>query len=63
MVIVCKYCGSANVVPIWYGSPDQNTFQRAERDEIYLGGCVITGPMESMPNTYCKDCQTIIPRE
>ena len=49
----CPKCGSAWVVPIAYGFPDEETFAAAGRGEVEPGGCVIGG---NDPNRACRDC-------
>lgn len=48
--VVCPYCREKDeVVPILYGFPSHEAFMKAERGEVYLGGCEIT------PHShYCK---------
>lgn len=48
----CPNCGK-KLVDIVYGVPSLETFQKADRKEIKLGGCVV-----SPCNTYyhCYDC-------
>lgn len=42
-VPVCPYCcESDQVVPILYGYPTHTEFMKADRGEVYLGGCEIT---------------------
>ena len=49
----CPQCGSReNVVPIIYGYPGPELRDAAERGEVKLGGCVISG---DDPRWYCKD--------
>ena len=50
----CPNCGSRKVVPIVYGYPAEETVQRQFRDEVELGGCVVTG---DDPERACKDCR------
>lgn len=47
----CPRCGSARVIPIVYGDPTYETFKRAGRGEIALGGCLIDSPTHQ-----CKNC-------
>ena len=51
----CPNCGSARVVPILYGYPSLEMFQAADRGEIALGGCLISG---NDPMTLCLNCET-----
>ncbi len=42
-VEVCPYCRETDeVIPILYGFPTHAGFMKAERGEVYLGGCEIT---------------------
>lgn len=52
---VCPRCGSRDVVRIVYGLPTYETFQRAERGEFELGGCVV-GREGGDPNRFCRSC-------
>lgn len=47
---LCPTCG-ARGVPIVYGMPGIELFEKAERGEIVLGGCVIDG---EMPTHACE---------
>jgi len=49
----CPNCGSKNVIPIVYGLPEHEAFEREKRGEIILGGCLIDF---DSPNWHCKDC-------
>jgi hypothetical protein len=50
----CPECGSnENVIPIIYGYPGPELREAAERGEVFLGGCVMTG---DDPLWYCKAC-------
>jgi hypothetical protein len=51
----CPECGSSeNVIPIIYGHPGPELREAAERAEVWLGGCVMTG---EDPLWYCNDCE------
>ena len=50
----CTVCG-CKVVPIVYGEPSCETFQKADRKEVMLGGCIITG---DDPDWECIECHT-----
>ena len=40
---MCPYCHEKDeVIPILYGFPTHAGFLKAERGEVYLGGCEIT---------------------
>ena len=48
----CPICGS-ELIPIVYGMPGPEMLNKAERGEIYLGGCVVT---PDDPKYYCDAC-------
>jgi hypothetical protein len=49
-VPICPYCHENDeVIPILYGFPSHAAFLKAERGEVYLGGCEI-----SPYSHYCK---------
>jgi hypothetical protein len=49
-VEVCPYClQNDEVIPILYGFPSHVDFRKADRGEVYLGGCEIA-PF----SYYCK---------
>lgn len=51
-VEACTYCGEKDeVIPILYGFPTHAGFMKAERGEVYLGGCEV-----SPYSYYCKRC-------
>ncbi len=51
-VEACTYCGEKDeVIPILYGFPTHAGFMKAERGEVYLGGCEV-----SPYGYYCKRC-------
>jgi len=49
----CPGCGSRSIVPIIYGYPTVETVRQAQRDELHLGGCYVTG---DDPQLRCRDC-------
>lgn len=49
----CPYCGSNNVKPIVYGYPSEVLLDEAERGEVALGGCVVSG---LDPDMKCNEC-------
>jgi transposase-like protein len=50
----CPRCHSSEqVVPIIYGYPSEELFEAADRGEVKLGGCVVTG---DDPQWFCKSC-------
>ena len=49
----CPACGSTETVKILYGYPTVEAFMAAERGEIALGGCCISG---NDPTRHCKAC-------
>ena len=52
---VCEKCRD-KVVPIVYGYPSPETFKKAERGEIKLGGCCIDVPFEELEDLVCVKC-------
>ena len=50
---ICPHCGSSNFIPIIYGEPSPELFEKAEKGEILLGGCEIPPDKD---NYQCKDC-------
>ncbi len=49
----CPVCFSLDTIPIIYGYPSHEMFEKSEAGEIHLGGCEI---MEDAPDRYCKAC-------
>jgi hypothetical protein len=49
----CPVCASADVVPIVWGLPNEEDFEKAEAGEFALGGCCV-GPDD--PQWHCKAC-------
>lgn len=52
---VCEKCRN-QVLPIVYGYPTPETFEKAARGEIILGGCCIDGPIEELEDLVCVKC-------
>ena len=48
----CPQCGAASI-KIVYGMPDQSLFERAERGEVALGGCMV---FDDQPTRHCSSC-------
>jgi len=48
----CPDCDGV-LVPIMYGMPGIDTFERAAAGEVILGGCII---MDGQPTWQCLDC-------
>ena len=48
----CPDCGG-ELLPIVWGNPDSKLFKKAERGEVFLGGCCI--PSDNV-NYHCKQC-------
>ena len=48
----CPECGG-ELIPIVWGFPHDELLRKAERDEIFLGGCCIP---PNPPNYHCKKC-------
>ncbi len=53
--VSCPACGSADVLPIVYGLPEDELLERAERGEVALGGCCVE---VGGPDTRCTLCRT-----
>ena len=51
---ICPKCTSLGV-PIVYGKPGRNLFKKAEKKEVYLGGCMIN---KHSPKYHCYKCNT-----
>lgn len=49
----CLWCGTASPVPIVFGLPDGELEELADRGEVILGGCVVTG---NDPRWRCRSC-------
>lgn len=49
----CPSCSGTEIRLILYGLPSDETLQRAQRDEIVLGGCTI---WDEMPDWRCMTC-------
>jgi hypothetical protein len=56
----CKKCGGGKILPVVYGLPLPDTFARAIRGEILLGGCVMFG---NEPDYKCGECFTVFTPE
>lgn len=57
----CPECGSDRVVPIVYGMPSSETFEKAERGEVAIGGCCLVHDPDgelAMPDRSCRACAT-----
>ena len=50
---ICPACGEPEPLPILYGYPTIESFEKAERGEIALGGCLV---WEDQPNWHCTAC-------
>ena len=61
----CPDCSSRNVVPIVYGLPSADAWEKMEKGEIGIGGCCIftdeDGNMLN-PEWVCKDCGCEFPK-
>lgn len=53
--IKCVNCGSNSILPVEYGTPNEDTIARIEKGEILHGGCAIQGLMQAH---YCTACDT-----
>jgi hypothetical protein len=49
----CPRCGAEKLLPIVYGLPTPELFERASLGEVSLGGCVVFG---TDPGWLCSDC-------
>ncbi len=49
----CPNCTN-KMIKIVYGMPDTDTMKKAQRGEIFLGGCVIE---EFQPEYHCNKCR------
>jgi hypothetical protein len=50
----CPKCGSSEYIPIVYGLPSLEGFEKSRRGEIILGGCCV-GP--DSKRRVCKKCR------
>jgi len=50
----CPKCGGENTVPICYGLPMYETYEKEQKGELVLGGCCVS---DDSPSWYCKDCK------
>ena len=50
--IVCPKC-KGKLLDIVYGMPGPDLFDKAEKGEVYLGGCCI---LENNPKYFCPKC-------
>ena len=50
----CPACGG-ETIPLEYGYPDEELFQRERRREVAAGGCVIPPPAQEVGEV-CRDC-------
>jgi hypothetical protein len=57
---MCPSCGSTEVVPIAYGLPGPELMERAERGEVALGGCLVSG---NDPRWQCRSCGLHFPQQ
>lgn len=48
----CPYCGG-KLLPIAYGMPGEELQEKAEKGEVILGGCCLTG---TDPQKQCSEC-------
>lgn len=52
----CITCNETNLIPIIYGTPNQDLVESAKRDEIVLGGKI-----RKSYTHYCSFCQETYP--
>ena len=50
--VKCPFCGE-KIIPIIYGEPSDETFEKAEKGEVKLGGCCLSG---ADPQWACAEC-------
>lgn len=50
---VCPKCWNREGIPLVFGFPSADDFERESRGEIILGGCVMASPA---PDRACRDC-------
>ena len=50
----CPACGG-ETIPLEYGYPDEELFERERRREVAVGGCVIPSPVQEVGEV-CRDC-------
>ena len=48
----CPYC-SSKLIEIVYGMPSPEAFEKVEKGELYLGGCIIE---DNQPKYHCNKC-------
>lgn len=49
----CPNCGN-KLIPIEYGMPAPETFEKAEKGEVFLGGCMVE---DIQPVYHCNTCR------
>jgi hypothetical protein len=49
----CPKCGANNSIPIIYGLPAPELFEKAEAKKVKLGGCCVEA---NSPQFFCKEC-------
>ena len=49
----CQKCGSTEFIPVCYGYPSAEGWEKYEKGELILGGCCVLG---EQPNRVCKIC-------
>ena len=52
--VKCPKCGCPNYIPIVYGYPTHEAFEKADKGELILAGCCIFE--DNPPNKKCKNC-------
>ncbi len=51
LAAICPYGHEDHIIPILYGFPSEKAFESAEKEELKLGGCIIS---DCNPHLYCK---------
>ena len=49
----CPECRSKEVIPIIYGLPTYDTWIKAEKGKLLIGGCCFS---DYSPKWHCKNC-------
>ncbi len=50
---ICPSCKAKEGVDIIYGMPSPELFEKSERNEVALGGCILE---DSQPDRRCLSC-------
>ena len=58
---VCPACGSVERIPVVWGMPNPEDFDRAEVGEFALGGCCVPEDFGTVAYWACRDCRHQFP--